>query len=136
MLSRFRTIEQIATAVKTLISNGPWSFNGSVVYPYSDVTISGGEISATGKCHILLTGEGDANDDLDTINNGTNGQILILAARRSTHDITIKDATGNVYLDGGADLLLERSATGSDYIQLIYSLADSIWCEIGRGESK
>ena len=67
----------------------------------TELTISSGVVTVTGNYHSL-DGEGDSNDDLDTITAGTNvvaGHLLVLRSVNDARDITITE-TGNVDHDG------------------------------------
>ena len=72
-------------------------------------TIASGaiDISDLASGSIAIAGEGGAADDLDTINGGQSGQVILL--RRSSSNITLKHATGNLYLAGSADVVLGSS---------------------------
>ena len=84
----------------------------------TELTIATGEITVTQSRHTVDT-EGDAaSDDLDTINGGSEGDILILAAISNARTVVVKDSTGNITtagdfsLDNGADrIMLVRGAT-------------------------
>lgn len=93
------------------------------------LTIATGAVTATGSYHTLI-GEGAAIDDLDTINGGTDGQLLILQADDDTVTITAKDGTGNLLLS--ADMALDNA---SDTLTLLYSAANSAWVEISRSDN-
>jgi hypothetical protein len=71
----------------------------------TEKVISGGAITITQSYHEV-SGEGDANDELDTVNGGSEGIVLILRAVDDT--ITLKDGTGNLIL--GGDIVLAPSA--------------------------
>ncbi len=76
--------------------------------------------------HIALDTEGDAaTDDLDTINGGLNGHIIILRATNSTHNIVAKDGTGNLRLAGDFTMTSIR-----DRLMLIF--VGDVWSEISR----
>jgi len=93
-----------------------------------ELTISAGIVTATGGRHTIDT-EGDAaTDDLDTINGGTDGDILILNNADSTRDVTYKDATGNLHLSGDfiangiSDTITLINYSGTDWFELSRSL--------------
>ncbi len=68
----------------------------------SELTISSGAITITQSLH-RVDGEGDAADDLATINGGTEGDLLILYPENAARNITLKHGTGNIVVDTGAD---------------------------------
>ena len=70
----------------------------------TELTIDGGEILRTKTNHSVDT-EGDAaTDNLDTINGGNEGDIIILRAANSARTVILKNGTGN--LDLGGDIYL------------------------------
>jgi hypothetical protein len=91
----------------------------------SELTIATAAITVTGSFHIVDT-EGDAaTDDLQTINGGSEGDILILRQSVSGRDVTLKDNTGNLRLAGDCNLTDSAST-----ITLIKVSAN--WFEIAR----
>jgi hypothetical protein len=91
----------------------------------STLTISSGVVTATGSSHNLDTEAAAATDDLDTINGGTEGDILILCTAVSSRDVTLKDGTGNLSLAGDFALL-----TSQYRIVLYYNGTN--WQELSR----
>jgi len=74
---------------------------------FKEVTIVSGVIIITQTCHTVDT-EGDAaNDDLDTINGGTEGNVIILRAENDARTVVIRHNTGNIWLQGKADISLD-----------------------------
>ena len=70
-------------------------------------SISSGAISILTTYQLVDT-EGDiASDDLDTINGGTAGDVLILRAFHPDRTVVIKHGTGNIVLDSGEDYSLD-----------------------------
>ena len=68
-----------------------------------NLTISVGQITVTTVHHNVDTEGAAGADNLDTINGGTFGQILILEPHDALHVVTIRDQAvsgGNIYLDG------------------------------------
>lgn len=86
------------------------------------LTIASGIITRARSYH-LVAGQSGAADDLDTINGGVAGDLLILRASSSTVTITCKDATGNLQLAG--DFALDHA---DDTIILLYDGAN--WLEM------
>lgn len=91
------------------------------------LTISGGVVTAT-QSHHKITGEGGAADDLNTINGGTEGDILVLRSLASAIDITLKNGTGNLQI--GADFVLNNVL---DTITLMY--AGSVWLRLSNANN-
>jgi len=89
------------------------------------LTIASGVVTATHSRHAVDTEAAGATDDLDTINGGTAGQILIVSAANSSHDVVLKDATGNLKLASDCTL-----AHANDKIVLLYEGTN--WTELCR----
>ena len=68
----------------------------------TELTISSGEVTATQSVHTI-DGEGDAADDLDTINGGSAEQLLLIRPASADRDITLKHGTGNIITPSGND---------------------------------
>jgi len=69
--------------------------------PAAELTISSGVIVITQNYHRVDTEGNAASDDLDTINGGTEGFLLVLRAEDAARTIVVKDGTGNILLPGG-----------------------------------
>ena len=95
----------------------------------TEITIAGGVVSVTRTYHSI-NGQGDAADDLDTINGGADGDLLILRAHALANDITLKDGTGNLSIAG--DCVLDHRR---DTITLLYDDTLSEWLELSRSEN-
>lgn len=95
----------------------------------STLTISGGKITVTESFHRIDTEGGAATDDLDTINGGSTGDLLVLASIAYVRDPTLKDATGNLNLAGDFTL-----STTADTITLI-KFPNGWWYEISRSDN-
>jgi len=106
-----------------LVCNNKLNLDGQ-----TELTISGGAITITSSFHTVDTESNDATDDLDTINGGAEGDILILRSANNARDVTVKDATGNLKLAG--DFTLGEIA---DTIMLLYS--GSNWLELSRSNN-
>jgi hypothetical protein len=96
--------------------------------PPATATISGGVITATTSFMRVDTEAAAASDDLDTINGGADGDILIVNAFSSARTVVMKDATGNLALAG--DFSLDNSG---DRIMLHFH--NSAWNEISRSDN-
>lgn len=91
----------------------------------AQLTISAGVVTRTQSYHTIETQGGAGTDDLDTINGGLTGDILIIEAANSTHDVVVKDMTGNIQMNG--DFTMDHYA---DKLMLIRQ--GSYWFEIAR----
>lgn len=81
----------------------------------SELTISGGVVTKTQSYHTIDTESDDATDDLDTINGGAAGDILIFSPNHTDRTVVVKTGTGNILCD--ADITLD---TSTEYVVLIY----------------
>lgn len=61
----------------------------------TELTISSGAITVTGSYHTVDTEADAASDDLETINGGTNGQLLFLRAANTARTVYIRNNTGS-----------------------------------------
>lgn len=96
----------------------------------SELTISTGAITITAGVHTVDT-EGDAaSDDLDTINGGRTGDILVIMPANAARTVVTKHGTGNLNLSGGGDFTMDED---DDFLVLL--LIGSTWQEISRSEN-
>ena len=106
--------------------------------PAQQLVIASGIISLTGinggnglpyrQTRIVVDTQGAAgSDDLDTINGGQDGDILIIGSLTSTRDTTLKNGTGNLKI--GSDFTL---GTTADRITLMYDSGLSQWVQLTR----
>lgn len=100
-----------------------------VVGDRSELTIGGGEVTATGSFHEIDTAGDAASDDLVTINGGENGMMLTIVAADSARTVVAKDGTGNLRLNG--DFSLDHE---NDTLTLIYN--GSNWLEVSRSDNQ
>jgi len=98
----------------------------------TELTINSGAVSVSGsvkwRFHSIDTEDGIASDDLDTINGGNIGDILILQAVNSEHTVVCKDGT-SLKLQG------EFSLNNSEDKLMLICVAANVWHEIGRSSS-
>ena len=94
----------------------------------TELTIATGAITVTQSYHRIDTQADAASDDLDTINGGTEGDILVLRAENGARDVVVKDATGNIQCAG--DMTLDNV---QDTIVLFYD--GSNWIELCRSNN-
>jgi len=93
-------------------------------------TIAAGAISAVCSRIKVETQGGAATDNLDTINNGLDGAILILNPYDDTHDVVVTEA-GNIALAGG-NFTMDSI---QDTVTLIYHAAQTKWLEMSRSDN-
>jgi len=101
---------------------GPLAFYPATVTIASGVaTISQGSVGFSSR--IILNGEGSVADDLDTITGAAHaGQILFIQAV-STTAITLKHATGNIYLPDATDYVI----AGKEIVMLQWDTINTTW---------
>lgn len=94
-----------------------------------ELTIASGAVTAYSGYHTIDTEGNAATDDLDTINEPTNGvddgAILVIRPESSARTIVAKDGTGNLRLAG--DFTMDDSV---DMLTLIWT--GSTWNELSR----
>lgn len=95
-------------------------------FAISSQDISSGTITADRSYIEIDTESGAASDDLDTINNGTQGNRLILCIANSSRTVTVKHMTGNIKLEGNVDFAISNIY---QRVELFYQ--NGYW--IGRG---
>lgn len=118
----------------TVYGLGPGTFDGRLTANsflklggVNTLAIASGAITVTRSTHYVDTEGAAASDDLDTINGGADGDILLLRTLVSTRDVVVKHATGNINLASGADKTLN---TLSDSI-LLTNRGGSNWYQVG-----
>lgn len=93
-----------------------------------EATISSGAITVTGSFYTVDTEDNDPTDNLNTINGGTEGDLLILVAENTARTVVVKDGTGNIQLNG--DFSLDA---GFDTLMLIFK--GSAWRQLSRANN-
>ena len=91
----------------------------------AELTIAAGVITKTKSYHFIDTAADAATDDLDTINGGSDGDVLFLEAEHTDRTVILKDGTGNLQL--GGDIYL--TSTGL-VVTLIYNGTLSKWLPV------
>lgn len=93
-----------------------------------DLTIASGVITITQGVHLVDTESAAATDDLDTINGGQDGALLVIRAVDSARTVVAKDNTGNLQLAG--DFSLDNT---EDTLTLLSM--SNVWYEISRSDN-
>jgi len=91
--------------------------------PRVDLTITSGTIDVTNTYHTIATESGASTDDLDTINGGRDGMIVILRPRVDGETVFVKHDVGNI-LCQGSDINLTSTASN---VTLIYDDTAGFW---------
>lgn len=112
----------VSTA-RTKVTNGFLS-----LAPAAELTIASGAITVTQTMHSVDTESDASNDDLDTINGGETGDILILTSAANNRTVLVKDGTGNLRL--AADFALNHT---QDTITLLKR--ENIWIQISASDN-
>ena len=88
--------------------------------PAQPVTIATGAItlSQNFSYFVVDTEAAAASDDLDTISGGNVGDIIFIEAANAARTVVIRDGTGNIATNGGANLSLDNS---DDIAMLFYT---------------
>jgi len=102
-----------------------------VIYPLgSNLIVASAAVSVpTSGVYFSVDTEGAAaTDDLDTINGGVDGRMIILRPYFSTQDVTIKHDIGNIRMAGGDFTFVNTTSR----ITLMYDASLNKWYEISR----
>lgn len=102
--------------------------NEAFTKPGGTLTIATGVVTAGAfSQYIIDTEAAAASDDLDTINGGISGKLLVLRSANDARDVTLKNNTGNIYNPAGQDIVLGKT---QDIVLLRYDSALSKWVVI------
>lgn len=82
---------------------------------HSELTVSSGSVTLTRTSHSI-DGEGDADDNLHTIDNVSDSRVAVLWPENSARDITILHSTGNIVTPDGADYTIPDNG----WVLLVY----------------
>jgi hypothetical protein len=77
--------------------------------PAIELTIASGEVTILQSNHTIDTESDDSTDDLELINGGFAGDILILSANHTDRTVVLKHGTGNIYCNSGSDFSLDST---------------------------
>lgn len=119
------------TADATLVVDGAndlVTVAGKINTPNNAKTIAAGAITTTSGLCIVDTEAAAASDDLDTINGGVDGMILVIRAANSARTVVAKDGTGNMKLAG--DFSLDNA---EDTLIMISDATN--WYELSRSDN-
>lgn len=93
----------------------------------TSLTVATGVVTVAGRgIYVIDTEAAAATDDLDTINGGSDGDVIILSSVNAARDTTLKDGTGNLFLT--ADFAL---ANNTQKIVLV-NVGGTQWHELSR----
>ena len=94
----------------------------------TQATIASGAITVTQSFHHVYTEGGASTDNLDNINGGENGALLIIRPSSSSRTVIARDGIGNLTLAG--DFVMDNAA---DILTLIKTASG--WQEISRSNN-
>ena len=101
---------------------------GFLMKAVTELTISSGIVTVTQMFHTIDT-EGDAaTDDLDTINGGSTVNMIVIRAANDARTVVVKHNTGNIWLQGKADINLDDLEDG-----LLLVWDGTKWFDIAAG---
>ena len=95
----------------------------------TELTIAGGVITATQSYHDIDTAGGAGTDDLDTINGGDIGSILVIRAEHSDRTVVVKAGTGNLRLN--SDFSMDNTRD----VMVLMRISAISWVEISRSSN-
>jgi ABC-type xylose transport system substrate-binding protein len=129
----FQQATTISTSLTTLTLDPATAviINKPVQIDQTELVISSGAVTVTRGYHSL-DGEGNVADDLDTINGGVDGMLLVLRSNNAARDITLTE-DGNLKLVSTDEFILTDP---KDTIMLIYQGGGSYWQEISRSNNQ
>lgn len=117
------------TNPETLFNLGRVRFSWLGFQSPEQLTVAAGVVTAS-RTYIQVDTEGAAaTDELDTINGGEAGDLLVVRSLTSGRDVTLTDGVGNMILAGNCTLSDVR-----DVIVLIKRTA-SEWVEVCRSDN-
>lgn len=104
---------QLDSAIDTATTNlnnlkaGADGFSQLSLTTSTTLTISSGQITVTRSRHLVDTEASASWDDLDTIDGGVAGDVLVLQSVTSARVVVVRHNTGNIFLNG-MDVYLDR----------------------------
>lgn len=95
------------------------------------LTIASGVVTLTNNSssYVLDTEGAAATDDLDTINGGQDGQIVILNSANAARNVVVKHNIGNIFNPYATNITLDLT---TDIVQLRYSSTADKWIVVSQ----
>jgi hypothetical protein len=115
-----------------IVADGGMLVNSKIQVDQTELVISSGVVTVTRGYHSLDTEGSASTDDLDTINGGVDGMLLVLRSNNSTRDTTLTES-GNIKLVNTDEFTLTDP---KDTIMLIYQGGGSYWTELSRSNNQ
>ena len=113
-----------ATDVKTRLARSLGATGNLQFTATTLLTLSSGAITVAQNFHRLETEGGGASDDLDTINGGAAGLVVVLRLADASHNVVFKHNTGNIYCPLGVDITLDET---TEFIVGVYDSDLTKW---------
>jgi len=105
------------------------AMKGIAYTAFSELTIATGVITVTQMYHTVdIETEIDATDDLVTINGGATVNLIVLRAEDGARTVVVKHNTGNIWLQGKADISLDDLEDG-----IMLAWDGTKWFDIAAG---
>jgi len=104
------------------------AMKGITYTAFSELTIVAGAITITQAYHTVDTIADGATSDLATINGGATVNLIILRAEDGARTVVIKHNTGNIWLQGKADISLDDLEDG-----IMLAWDGTKWFDIAAG---
>ncbi len=82
----------------------PMIFKDNINQKTIELTIASGAVTIFQDFHTIDTESDASTDNLDTLNGGYSGQVIVLRAADSTHTVVLTDGVGNMSLAGSFSL--------------------------------
>lgn len=112
--------------------DGVKTFTDPLVLSTGTATIATGAVAVTDQVMIIDTEGAAASDDLTTLSDMANGQIVILRIANSARNVVVKHNTGNILLANETDCTLDNT---NDTLVAYYDSALTKAIEISRNVS-
>ena len=106
------------------------NINTTTITDSGELTISSGAVTITGSSHSIDTESDASSDDLNTINGGVTGKLLIITTANDARDVIVKDGSGNIVTNTG-DIKLKDTNT-----KLVFQYDGSNWILINNDTIK
>jgi hypothetical protein len=114
-----------------ILADGGMLVNSKVQIDQTELVVASGVVTITRGYHSLDTEGGASTDNLDTINGGVDGQILVLRSNNAARDTTLTES-GNLKLSSTTMVLDDPK----DTIMLIYQGGGNYWQEVSRSNNQ
>ena len=130
LASFLRLFQAMASKIQVPFNQG-WISQGVVSLEPRAVTIASGAIQLLGSNLVVDTESAAATDNLDNLNGGEDGDLVILSSTDAARTVVVRhNAPGNLRLNASANFSLDNPAD-----RLILLRKGGLWGECGRGNN-